>query len=73
MHRPDLRVGDRRGRGPTPKWRNVIFSWVARSMSPASRMSPAVSSIALVTGLILFFFAIVHCLNDSFGRRPAGA
>src|SRR3954452_7798423 len=56
--------------GPVaPKCRSVIFSWLAKSISPAFRRSPAVSSSASASGLIVFFFAIVHLLNDTVHER----
>jgi hypothetical protein len=50
-HGPDLRPRNRRdlGAAVAPECRRVIFSWVALSMSPAFRMSPAVSSRITVT------------------------
>jgi hypothetical protein len=36
------------------------------SMSPAFRMSPAVSSRAFASGLIFFFFTMVYLLNNAF-------
>src|SRR6188472_474889 len=54
------------GRPTVPKWRNVIFAWLARSMSPTLRMSPAVSSKAFASGLtFFFFFAMIHLLDNS--------
>jgi hypothetical protein len=54
------------GRACRSQMPQVIFSWVALSMSPAFRMSPAVSSKAFASGLTFFFFAMVYVLNNAF-------
>src|SRR5260370_10110889 len=62
-------IGEALGAPVAPKCRRVIFSWVALSMSPAVRMSPAVSSRAFASGLTFFFFAMVYLLNNAFRNR----
>src|SRR5260370_3440158 len=62
-------IGRALGAPVAPKCRRVIFSWVALSMSPAFRMSPAVSSRAFASGLTFFFFAMVYLLNNAFRKR----
>src|SRR3979411_466662 len=61
-------IGGALGALAAPKCRRGIFSWVALSMSPAFRMSPAVSSRAFASGLIFFFFAMVYLLNNAFRK-----